>query len=168
MEDKKPNISGAGSAAGGDIDGSGAKNASDSSQVNIKVRDAEGNEVMFKIKRATQLKKLMDAYCTRMGSSAGAYRFLFDGHRINPDDTPDSLDMQEKDCVDAMLFQQFVTSIAPLFLLQAMVFISIEYSLARSRKHLSNFCRGGCFRGIDVRVVRLPHLSYSALTCVVR
>jgi small ubiquitin-related modifier len=136
MEDKKPDTGGASSAAGGDIDGSGVKNASDSSQVNIKVRDAEGNEVMFKIKRATQLKKLMDAYCTRMGSSAGAYRFLFDGHRINPDDTPDSLDMQEKDCVDAMLFQQFVCSIAPPFLVQAMV-----SSASNTHQHvLANIC----------------------------
>jgi len=70
-----------------------------------KVRDAEGNEVQFKIKKTTQLKKLMDAYCTRMGTQTGAYRFLFDGHRINAEDTPDSLDMQELDCVDAMVSQ---------------------------------------------------------------
>lgn len=69
------------------------------------VRDAEGNEVQFKIKKTTQLKKLMDAYCTRMGTPKGGYRFLFDGHRINEDDTPESLDMQELDCVDAMVSQ---------------------------------------------------------------
>ncbi|PXF48224.1 Small ubiquitin-related modifier 2 [Gracilariopsis chorda] len=74
-------------------------------QINIKVRDAEGNEVQFKIKKTTQLKKLMDAYCLRMGTAKGAYRFLFDGHRINEEDTPESLDMQELDCVDAMVSQ---------------------------------------------------------------
>ena len=41
-----------------------------------------------------------------MGVQRGAYRFLFDGHRINPDDTPEKLEMDEMDCVDAMLFQQ--------------------------------------------------------------
>lgn len=61
--------------------------------------------MQFKIKRTTMLKKLMDAYCSRMGTSAGSYRFLFDGHRINDDDTPESLDMQELDCVDAMVTQ---------------------------------------------------------------
>lgn len=71
----------------------------------LQVRDAEGNEVQFKIKRTTYLKKLMDAYCARMGTSSGSYRFLFDGHRINDDDTPESLDMQELDCVDAMVTQ---------------------------------------------------------------
>ena len=69
------------------------------------VRDAEGNEVQFKIKKTTHLKKLMDAYCARMGAATGSYRFLFDGHRINDDDTPQSLDMQELDCVDAMVTQ---------------------------------------------------------------
>ncbi len=40
-----------------------------------------------------------------MGTQAGSYRFLFDGHRINDEDTPESLDMQELDCVDAMVTQ---------------------------------------------------------------
>lgn len=71
----------------------------------LQVRDAEGNEVQFKIKKTTQLKKLMDAYCSRMGTQKGSYRFLFDGHRINDEDTPDSLDMQELDCIDAMVSQ---------------------------------------------------------------
>lgn len=61
--------------------------------------------MQFKIKRTTQLKKLMDAYCNRMGTQPGSYRFLFDGHRINDEDTPESLDMQELDCVDAMVTQ---------------------------------------------------------------
>lgn len=74
-------------------------------RVCLQVRDAEGNEVQFKIKKSTHLKKLMDAYCTRMGVQKGSYRFLFDGHRINEDDTPESLDMQELDCVDAMVSQ---------------------------------------------------------------
>lgn len=61
--------------------------------------------MQFKIKRTTQLKKLMDAYCNRMGTQPGSYRFLFDGHRINDEDTPETLDMQELDCVDAMVTQ---------------------------------------------------------------
>lgn len=36
------------------------------------VRDSEGNEVQFRIKKKTQLKKLMDAYCGRMGTSVGS------------------------------------------------------------------------------------------------
>jgi small ubiquitin-related modifier len=40
------------------------------------------NEVFFKIKRSTQLKKLMDAYCERQGKATSSVRFLYDGIRI--------------------------------------------------------------------------------------
>ena len=61
--------------------------------LNIKVTD-NNNEVFFKIKRTTQLKKLMDAFCERQGKSAGSVRFLFDGTRVNPTDNPDSVSVQ--------------------------------------------------------------------------
>ena len=31
--------------------------------INIKVKAQDGTEIFFKIKRSTNLKKLMDAYC---------------------------------------------------------------------------------------------------------
>ena len=37
----------------------------DNQHINIKVKAQDGTEIYFKIKRTTQLKKLMDAYCTR-------------------------------------------------------------------------------------------------------
>ena len=55
--------------------------------LNIKVTD-NNSEVFFKIKRTTQLKKLMDAFCERQGKSIQSCRFLFDGQRVNPPDTP--------------------------------------------------------------------------------
>jgi len=67
--------------------------------LNIKVTDGN-NEVFFKIKRSTQLKKLMDAFCERQGKSRNTVRFLFDGSRVQPDDTPDLLDMQDGDTLE--------------------------------------------------------------------
>jgi len=61
-----------------------------SEHLNIKVTD-NNNEVFFKIKRTTQLKKLMDAFCERQGKSFTSVRFLFDGTRVNPGDCPDSV-----------------------------------------------------------------------------
>ena len=58
--------------------------------LNIKVTDSN-NEVFFKIKRTTQLKKLMDAFCDRQGKMPATVRFLFDGERVNPTDTPDTV-----------------------------------------------------------------------------
>lgn len=58
--------------------------------LNIKVTD-NNNEVFFKIKRTTQLKKLMDAFCERQGKQLSTVRFLFDGTRVRPEDTPDTV-----------------------------------------------------------------------------
>ena len=47
-----------------------AAGGADAQHINIKVKAQDGTEIFFKIKRTTQLKKLMDAYCTRQGLSA--------------------------------------------------------------------------------------------------
>jgi hypothetical protein len=58
--------------------------------LNIKVTDGN-NEVFFKIKRTTQLKKLMDAFCDRQGKAPNSVRFLFDGTRVQGSDSPDTV-----------------------------------------------------------------------------
>lgn len=60
--------------------------------LNIKVTD-NNNEVFFKIKRTTQLKKLMDAFCERQGRQISTVRFLFDGTRVRPEDSPDTVSL---------------------------------------------------------------------------
>ncbi|KAF8249380.1 ubiquitin-like protein, partial [Wilcoxina mikolae CBS 423.85] len=67
--------------------------------LNIKVTDGN-NEVFFKIKRTTQLKKLMDAFCDRQGKAANSVRFLFDGTRVTQNDSPETLDMQDGDTLE--------------------------------------------------------------------
>merc|ERR1712046_68976 len=74
-------------------------------QINIKVKGPDGAEVFFKIKRKTQMKKLMDAYCYRSGQDPKSIHFLFEGERIQPTQTPDELDMDDGDVIDAMLMQ---------------------------------------------------------------
>ena len=44
--------------------------------------------VHFKIKRNTQLKKLMQAYCDRQGFQMNTIRFTFDGNHLGPETTP--------------------------------------------------------------------------------
>jgi hypothetical protein len=58
--------------------------------LNIKVTDGN-NEVFFKIKRTTQLKKLMDAFCDRQGKATNSVRFLFDGTRVMGSDSPETV-----------------------------------------------------------------------------
>ncbi|KAH8801904.1 ubiquitin-like protein [Flagelloscypha sp. PMI_526] len=63
--------------------------------INIKVVDSRGDEVFFKIKRSTKLSKLQGAYASKVGKDVNSIRFLYEGNRINDDDTPSSLDMEE-------------------------------------------------------------------------
>ncbi|PWZ01882.1 ubiquitin-like protein [Testicularia cyperi] len=74
-------------------------------QLNIKVKDAEGNEVFFKVKRTTKLSKLKKAYAERMGKPENSVRFIFDGQRIGDNDSAESLGMDDQDEIDAMIEQ---------------------------------------------------------------
>jgi len=70
-----------------------------SEHLNIKVTD-NNNEVFFKIKRSTKLEKLMTAFCERQGKTPASVRFLFEGQRVQPTDTPDTLEMQDGDTLE--------------------------------------------------------------------
>ncbi|KAH8489540.1 hypothetical protein POPTR_014G158300v4 [Populus trichocarpa] len=76
-----------------------------SAHINLKVKGQDGNEVFFRIKRSTQLKKLMNAYCDRQSVEFNSIAFLFDGRRLRGEQTPDELDMEDGDEIDAMLHQ---------------------------------------------------------------
>ncbi|KAI0086062.1 ubiquitin-like protein [Irpex rosettiformis] len=73
--------------------------------INIKVLTQTGEEVYFKIKRNTKLSKLQGAYANKVGKDVGSIRFLYDGNRIQDDDTPASLDMEDNDTIDVMVEQ---------------------------------------------------------------
>ena len=89
--------------------------SNDPNLVCIKVRGMDGTEVFFKIKRKSALKKLMDVYALRMDADGwmdgclritpDAVRFIFDGNRIVDTATPDDLEMEDDDVIDAMLWR---------------------------------------------------------------
>jgi len=47
----------------------------------------------------------MEAYCSRQGKSMQSIRFLFDGERINADQTPNDLGMDDEDTIEVALEQ---------------------------------------------------------------
>merc|ERR1712039_908726 len=73
--------------------------------INLRVVAQDGNEVYFKIRKTTPMKKLMGAYCERQGVSLDSIRFLFNGQRIQPEQDPSVLDMEDNDVIDAVLAQ---------------------------------------------------------------
>jgi hypothetical protein len=61
-------------------------------QLNIKVKDADGNEVFFKVKKHTRLAKLKRAYAEKMGKSENTVRFITsDGNRVGDEDTAETV-----------------------------------------------------------------------------
>ena len=44
-------------------------------------------------------------YASRKGVDSTTLRFLVDGERVQPDDTPGSLDLDDQDQIDCMLEQ---------------------------------------------------------------
>jgi len=76
-----------------------------SEHINIKVKSQDGNEIYFKVRRTTAFKEIMLAYCRKTGADVDSVRFLFDGTRIRPEQTPDQLDMEDEDEVDALIAQ---------------------------------------------------------------
>jgi hypothetical protein len=70
--------------------GNGQDTPAATEHLNIKVTD-NNNEVFFKIKRTTKLEKLMGAFCERQGKTLSSVRFLFEGQRVQPTDTPETV-----------------------------------------------------------------------------
>ena len=46
---------------------------------------------------------MMNAYAKRKGVQHDSLRFLLDGERINPEDTPEILELEDRDQIDVML-----------------------------------------------------------------
>ncbi len=61
--------------------------------------------MFFKIKQTTPLRKLMEAYCQQQGLELSSVRFLYDGNRLQGDQKPDDLEMEDEDVIDALLNQ---------------------------------------------------------------
>ena len=75
-------------------------------QINLTVVTMDGNEIYFRCKVTTPLKRLMDAFCNRQGVSRNSVRFWFDGNTINETQTPEQLLMADGDVIDVMVEQR--------------------------------------------------------------
>jgi small ubiquitin-related modifier len=74
--------------------------------IKLKVVGQDNSEVHFKVKLTTNLGKLKKSYSDRQGVPVSSLRFLFDGKRINDDETPKQLEMEDGDAIE--VFQEQV------------------------------------------------------------
>uniref|UniRef100_A0A0M3IJE4 Small ubiquitin-related modifier n=1 Tax=Ascaris lumbricoides TaxID=6252 RepID=A0A0M3IJE4_ASCLU len=72
--------------------------------IKLRVVGQDSNEVHFRVKYGTSLVKLKKSYADRTGVVVESLRFLFDGRRINDDDTPKTLEMEEDDVIEVGSF----------------------------------------------------------------
>jgi len=68
------------------------KDSNEGEYIKLKVVGQDSNEIHFRVKMTTQLGKLKRSYADRVGVSVASLRFLFDGRRINDEETPKQLE----------------------------------------------------------------------------
>ncbi|KAG2275107.1 hypothetical protein Bca52824_057662 [Brassica carinata] len=62
-------------------------------------------DVYFRIKKDVGLRKMMEAFSVKKGEDMSAFAFLFDGVHIKPDQTPNQLELEDGDEIQAFLHQ---------------------------------------------------------------
>jgi len=68
--------------------------------IKLKVVGQDSNEIHFRVKMTTQMGKLKKSYSERVGVPVASLRFLFDGRRINDEETPKALEMENDDVIE--------------------------------------------------------------------
>ncbi|KAK0111208.1 Small ubiquitin- modifier 1 [Cadophora gregata] len=71
----------------------------------VKIRDQQENDTLFKIKKHTKFGKVFDAYCDRQSLGRNTVRFLIEGTRVQDNEIPEDLDLENGDVIQAMLEQ---------------------------------------------------------------
>ena len=68
--------------------------------IQLNVKDQQGSKVLFKIKKSTPLRKLTDAYCSRLGLQPSQVRFTADGELIGQEDSAEKFGLEDDDVID--------------------------------------------------------------------
>ena len=75
-------------------------NVADAKHINLVVRSQQVQEIRFKMKKNATFQQLFNTYCQRNNFDHLDVRFLYNGRRLRPENTPLSLDMEEGDIVE--------------------------------------------------------------------
>ncbi|KAJ7641502.1 ubiquitin-related domain-containing protein [Roridomyces roridus] len=65
----------------------------------------EGNQITVKVKPNTKFTKIFQAAEQRFGKEPGTFKFVYEGNRINKEDTPAELGIEDQDQIDCFLEQ---------------------------------------------------------------
>ena len=73
--------------------------------ITVNVRNQQGVDTFFRVKRTTPFRKLFNGYANRTGAPIHTIRFLYDGERLDANDTMESAGLEDGDQIDALLEQ---------------------------------------------------------------
>eukprot|EP00918_Siedleckia_nematoides_P073957 GHVU01161573.1.p1 GENE.GHVU01161573.1~~GHVU01161573.1.p1 ORF type:complete len:196 (-),score=29.55 GHVU01161573.1:315-827(-) len=71
----------------------------------VRVRSPDGNDVFFKARSSSVMKKSMNVYCNRLGLNMGLVRFLFNGDLLDASMTFGDAGLEDGDVIYAMIQQ---------------------------------------------------------------
>ena len=74
-----------------------------STGIELKVQSLGKRPQSITLKSGERFEVLMSSYASKMGTEVGKIRFQFDGELLNPFDTPQDLDLEGGECIDAHL-----------------------------------------------------------------
>ena len=73
----------------------GGADEADTEYIKLKVVEQDSNDIHFRVKMTTQTSELKKSYSECVGALIASLRFLFDDKRINDDEIPKSLEMEQ-------------------------------------------------------------------------
>lgn len=77
----------------------------DDGKITLRIRDAAGAELSFKVRKTTPFSKVFDVFCQKKCHNRASMRFLFDGIRVPDTQTPEGLELEDGDSIDAVIEQ---------------------------------------------------------------
>ena len=87
--------------------GDNAEAAGETEHIKLKVVDQGSNEIHFRVQMTTEMGKLKKSYSEHVGRTAcRSLYFLFNRRRINDDDTPKQLKMEQDDVIEVYTHQE--------------------------------------------------------------
>ena len=80
----------------------GPKTTIQEQRITLRIVGLNGKEIYFIVKKTARLRRVFKYYAEIVFMKVADFRFLFDGHRISENDTPEALGLVNKDKIFAI------------------------------------------------------------------
>ena len=75
----------------------------------IRIKDIDGEETLFKMKKTSRMMKMFEAYSVRMNTPVSNLEFILNGEKIvNSNATPMSLGLESDDVINVRRIAQYI------------------------------------------------------------